>query len=174
MGSVGFVYPTSLNVGKAERKHSWSMQSDIVTFRSQARWCGRFRLEEDDDDEDGSIGKKGGGNPRYIVRSLGGNLMDKSASAEDRVEVDVYGWWLGRSWSWSWSWSPRSRVKGNRGRPMQSERMIELEEGWPVRGSKVSSGTKFCLCSFAAAIGWVLLIAAGEAPHDPQQIRRAP
>ena len=88
MGSVGFVYPTSLNVGKAARKHSWSMQSDIVTFRSHARWCGRVKLVEDDDDEDGSIGKYGGGKPRYIVRSLGVNLMDKSASAEEKVEAE--------------------------------------------------------------------------------------
>lgn len=56
MGSVGFVYPTSLNVGKTVRKHSWSMQSDIVVFRSHARCCGRSEFEGDDD-EDGSIGE---------------------------------------------------------------------------------------------------------------------
>ena len=132
MGSVGFVYPTSLKVGKTARKHSWSMQSDIVTFRSHARWCGRFTLEEEEDDEEGSIGKKGGGKPRYIVRSLGGNLMDKSASAEERVEAEAEcesRGWLGKSYSscsWSWSWS---RAKGNGGRRRQSQRVIELEEG---------------------------------------------
>lgn len=56
MGSVGFVYPTSLNVGRTARNPSWSIQSEIVVLCSQARWRGRFKLEEDGG-EDGSIGE---------------------------------------------------------------------------------------------------------------------
>ena len=53
MGRAGFAYPTSLNVGKTARKPSWSIQNEIVMFRSHARWCGRFI--EEDEEEDGSI-----------------------------------------------------------------------------------------------------------------------
>jgi len=70
----------------------------------------------------------------------------------------VYECWLPMSWPWL-------RVMGNRTCSTQSWKEIELEKGWTVRGLKVSSGEP-CLC-FAAAISWVVLIAAGEAPHKP-------
>lgn len=166
MGSVGFVYPTSLNVGTTVRKHSWSMQSDIVVSRSHVRWCGRFKFEEEEDEgEDSSTGEYGGGKLRPIVWSLGGNSMDDSASAKEGVAWVSCCWLLGL-----WLWL-QLRAKGSRRCSMQSHMTIELEEGLRVRGSRVLSA-KSCVCSFAAAISWVLVIAAGEAPHDPEQICR--